>query len=209
MCKLRACHRLMLCRVTWLSRSEVIRYDEARPPIKDHGLPLACEVDVNESTLPSIKTPCIGVCSTGLGDDVCRGCKRFAHEVIHWNSYSEEQKRLVDTRLGVFLAQIVETRLQVTDAGLLRRQLDAQKINYSRHQSPPVWAYQLLRAGASQMGDDLEGYGLRLDAQYRGVPLVELRRQIDHEFFILSDAHYQRYFALAVERLGSVEPECL
>ncbi|MDC1160500.1 DUF1289 domain-containing protein, partial [Luminiphilus sp.] len=25
-----------------------------------------------------IRTPCIGVCSTGVGDVVCRGCKRFA-----------------------------------------------------------------------------------------------------------------------------------
>ncbi|MEC7008614.1 MAG: DUF1289 domain-containing protein, partial [Pseudomonadota bacterium] len=35
--------------------------------------------------LKPIKTPCIGVCSTGIGDSVCRGCKRFSHEVIHWN----------------------------------------------------------------------------------------------------------------------------
>ena len=39
-----------------------------------------------------VKTPCIGVCSTGIGDSVCRGCKRFSHEVIDWNSYSQEQK---------------------------------------------------------------------------------------------------------------------
>jgi predicted Fe-S protein YdhL (DUF1289 family) len=36
-------------------------------------------------------TPCIGVCSTGIGDVVCRGCKRYAQEVIHWNGYSEQQ----------------------------------------------------------------------------------------------------------------------
>ncbi|HMW48455.1 MAG TPA: DUF1289 domain-containing protein, partial [Cellvibrionaceae bacterium] len=23
-----------------------------------------------------VRTPCIGVCSTGIGDVVCRGCKR-------------------------------------------------------------------------------------------------------------------------------------
>ncbi|MCA4075779.1 DUF1289 domain-containing protein, partial [Pseudomonas kurunegalensis] len=32
----------------------------------------------------SIKTPCVGLCSTVYGDTVCRGCKRFHHEVINW-----------------------------------------------------------------------------------------------------------------------------
>ena len=43
------------------------------------------------SNLTPIRTPCIGVCSTGIGDAVCRGCKRFTHEVIDWNGYSTEQ----------------------------------------------------------------------------------------------------------------------
>ncbi|MCF8976542.1 DUF1289 domain-containing protein, partial [Pseudomonas edaphica] len=29
----------------------------------------------------AIKTPCVGLCSTVYGDLVCRGCKRFHHEV--------------------------------------------------------------------------------------------------------------------------------
>ncbi|WP_226704400.1 DUF1289 domain-containing protein [Microbulbifer elongatus] len=45
-----------------------------------------------------VRTPCIGVCSTGIGDNVCRGCKRFAHEVIDWNAYSEEQRRIIAER---------------------------------------------------------------------------------------------------------------
>lgn len=39
----------------------------------------------------TIKTPCIGLCSTVYGDLVCRGCKRFHHEVIQWNGYGEEE----------------------------------------------------------------------------------------------------------------------
>ena len=45
----------------------------------------------------SLKTPCIGVCSTVFGDDVCRGCKRFQHEVIQWNSYSDPEKEYQET----------------------------------------------------------------------------------------------------------------
>ena len=70
-----------------------------------------------------VKTPCIGVCSTGIGDRVCRGCKRFAHEVIHWNSYSDEQKQLIEQRLSDFLSQCTRNKLQVVDVKRLQAQL--------------------------------------------------------------------------------------
>ena len=54
-----------------------------------------------------IKTPCVGLCSTVYGDLVCRGCKRFHHEVIHWNGYSEEEKHAVWLRLEVLLVQVM------------------------------------------------------------------------------------------------------
>ncbi|WP_317135104.1 DUF1289 domain-containing protein [Piscirickettsia litoralis] len=45
-------------------------------------------------------TPCVGLCSTVYGDDVCRGCKRFYHEIIDWNQYdiNQKQKNLVALR---------------------------------------------------------------------------------------------------------------
>ncbi|MCZ6890305.1 MAG: DUF1289 domain-containing protein, partial [Gammaproteobacteria bacterium] len=38
------------------------------------------------------RTPCIGICSTTYGDLVCRGCKRYAHEIVDWNRYTEDQR---------------------------------------------------------------------------------------------------------------------
>ncbi|MEE8056611.1 MAG: DUF1289 domain-containing protein [Pseudomonadales bacterium] len=143
-----------------------------------------------------VKTPCIGVCSTGIGDSVCRGCKRFAHEVIHWNSYNQAQKRIIDQRLEQFLAQIVATRLRIVNRDLLQWHLEAQQISYPTQKSPLIWAYELLRAAASQLGE-LSEYGLELDAQYRDTDLCSLKTAIDNEFFILSEAHYQRYFQVA------------
>jgi predicted Fe-S protein YdhL (DUF1289 family) len=145
-----------------------------------------------------VKTPCIGVCSTGIGDSVCRGCKRFAHEVIDWNGYSEKQKQIIDHRLSIFLAQIVESKLRVLDAKLLQWHLDAQQISYPQHKGPYIWAYELLRAGGNQI-KDISQYGIQLDAQYSTVNLAELRLQIDHEFFVLSSAHYERYFQLEAQ----------
>jgi predicted Fe-S protein YdhL (DUF1289 family) len=142
-----------------------------------------------------VKTPCIGVCSTGIGDRVCRGCKRFVHEVINWNSYSNEEKRLIDQRLGDFLSRCTRNRLQVLDAEMLERQLQAQQIPYNPHQDANCWAYALLKAGAAQIADPAS-YGLEIDAEYRDLPLPELRQIIDQEFYVLSEAYYERYISM-------------
>ena len=142
-----------------------------------------------------VKTPCIGVCSTGIGDRVCRGCKRFAHEVINWNSYSDEEKRLIDQRLGEFLSRCTRNKLRVVDPEMLERQLQAQQIRYPLHQDEYCRAYALLKAGASQI-DDPDLYGLEIDAEYRGLPLLDLRQAIDEEFYILSEAYYERYVGM-------------
>lgn len=38
-------------------------------------------------------TPCIAICSTSQGDDVCKGCGRTFAEVQHWLAMSPAQKR--------------------------------------------------------------------------------------------------------------------
>jgi predicted Fe-S protein YdhL (DUF1289 family) len=139
-----------------------------------------------------VKTPCIGVCSTGIGDSVCRGCKRFSHEVIHWNSYTHEQKQVIDRRLSGFLSQCVSNRLRVTDRELLSWQLQVQQVRHVAHHDEYCWVFSLLKAGAGQIDDPL-AYGFEVDLRYRNVPLTVLREEIDQEFYVLSDAHYERY----------------
>lgn len=141
-----------------------------------------------------VKTPCIGVCSTGIGDAVCRGCKRFAHEVIHWNSYSPWQKQLIDQRLGGFLSQCVRNKMQVVDTALLVRQLAAQQISYNEGQDEYSWLYSLLKAGATQIVAP-EDFGFSVLAGSRNKALTDLRHEIDQEFYLLSQAHYERYIA--------------
>lgn len=141
---------------------------------------------------PTIKTPCVGVCSTGIGDSVCRGCKRFAHEVIDWNSYSQDQKRIVDRRLAQFLAQCVRNRLRIVDEPLLRWQMNTQNLRFNPEHDPHCWVFVLLKAGAAQI-DDPTSYGFDVEAAVRGIPLTQLREEIDREFYELSQAHYERY----------------
>ncbi|HEX4911579.1 MAG TPA: DUF1289 domain-containing protein [Permianibacter sp.] len=56
-------------------------------------------------------SPCIGVCSTVLGDEICRGCGRSFEEVLNWHQFSDEQKRAINRRL----AERVQRADQATD----------------------------------------------------------------------------------------------
>ncbi|AEF22408.1 protein of unknown function DUF1289 [Pseudomonas fulva 12-X] len=141
-----------------------------------------------------IKTPCIGLCSTVFGDTVCRGCKRFHHEVINWNGYSDEEKQSVWTRLEMLLVQVMAAKLEVFDEALLLKQLQQRQIRFLPQQSPYCWAYQLLARGARVI-TQLEAYGIVLLPEFRDWELPDLRDAIDREFFLLSEAHFERYIA--------------
>ena len=142
----------------------------------------------------TIKTPCIGLCSTVYGDLVCRGCKRFDHEIVNWNLYDEQEKRAVWRRLELLLAQVMTAKLEVFDACRLREQLDQRKIRYVPEQSEYCWAYQLIARGA-RLIQQLDAYGMSLLPEFRDWSLPQLRDAIDREFFLLSEAHYERYIA--------------
>ncbi|SDU34032.1 DUF1289 domain-containing protein [Geopseudomonas guangdongensis] len=141
-----------------------------------------------------IKTPCIGLCSTVYGDLVCRGCKRFHHEVVNWNLYDDAEKRAVWQRLESLLVQVVAAKLEVFDPQRLRSQLEQRQIRFVERQSPYCWAYQLIARGA-RMIQQLDAYGIALLPEFRDSPLPLLRDAIDREYFLLSEAHYERYIA--------------
>ena len=68
----------------------------------------------NDRRIPSL-TPCAGRCSTVFGDAVCRGCRRFNHEVIRWNTYTAEQKQTIWQRLDAQLDQILVPMLPLAN----------------------------------------------------------------------------------------------
>ena len=142
--------------------------------------------------LKRVKTPCVGICSTGIGDSVCRGCKRFAHEVIDWNAYSHEQRMIIAQRLENFLTQIVQNMISVIDEKRLLTQIKHQQIQFKPEQNPYCWVFDLLRAGASQI-ENLSMYGLALQPQWANTPLPLIRDNIDKDFYALSCAYYERY----------------
>ncbi len=61
------------------------------------------------------KSPCVGLCSTSLGDLVCRGCLRYAHEITDWNGYAEALKNQVWARITQHTEIIIYQHLRIRD----------------------------------------------------------------------------------------------
>ena len=88
------------------------------------------------------RTPCVGICSTTYGDLVCRGCKRFAHEIVQWNGYDELQQDAVRDRLQRVRDEVLSLLLVCHDEALLQNALsEAGLQDLDRMEAQ----YQLLR----------------------------------------------------------------
>lgn len=143
--------------------------------------------------LTRIKTPCIGVCSTGIGDSVCRGCKRFAHEVIGWNAYSDEERDAIMQRIETLLSQVVQNHIRVVDAAKLQEQIEQQHVRIYPGLNIHCQAFEAIRTFGKQL-KDLEWIGCEALAPYRDLPVSEIKKSMDEAFYLLSSAHYERYF---------------
>ncbi len=140
----------------------------------------------------SVKTPCVGICSTVFGDEVCRGCKRFQHEIIQWNGYDDVAKRSVLNRLELLKVQIMESKIRITDEGLLMTKLLEFKIKFEEDNNSLCWVFDLLRSGSQSIVSPTD-FGFELiDNSVSN--LSELKKVMEEELFKLSEAHYQRYF---------------
>lgn len=50
-------------------------------------------------------SPCIGYCTTVLGDEVCRNCLRTFDEITGWVAMSDEEKKQVNRRIAILKSQ--------------------------------------------------------------------------------------------------------
>lgn len=139
------------------------------------------------------QTPCIGVCSTGIAGSVCRGCKRYAHEVIGWNGYMEEQRRAVYQRLNQLLNQIISDKIAVVDEDKLVRGLASFRVRVNGDERKGCWVFNLLHAGATQIAD-LKPFGCQVLPAWQHLSIQALYQVIDTAFYELSCAHFERYF---------------
>ncbi len=120
-----------------------------------------------------ITTPCIGVCSTIYGDDICRGCHRSFNEVIEWNSLSLAKKNSILDRLKKLQSKHSSKHFFVFDKDLLINklsELNIRSINIQNIQNIKdnydliSLAYQLIRHDTSNITlENLKSFGISLN----------------------------------------------
>lgn len=153
---------------------------------------------------PKVPTPCAGICSTTFGDTVCRGCRRYLHEVIDWNRYTDDQKKLVWQRLDALPAQILPHYFRIEDPALLAKHLSAYRIPHRPASGPWVQLLALLKSTARQ-AKNLETFGVvRLDQ--RPIDLARLRDDINNDLQTLAQACYDKDF-LRAARQGATQTD--
>ena len=138
-------------------------------------------------------TPCIGICSTTFGDDVCKGCKRFSYEITNWGKFSNEERAVVNSRLEQFKVNILEEKFTITDSNLFESKMNEFSINFNSSLEPLTWIFDLLRA-SSNSDLILSDFGIEILPKFSNLSLVDLRDLINEEMLQLSEAHFYKFF---------------
>ena len=138
-------------------------------------------------------TPCIGICSTTFGDDVCKGCKRFSHEITNWGKFSTDERAVINSRLEQFKTTILEEKFTISDSSLFESKMNEFSINFNSSLEPITWIFDLLRA-SSNKDLNLNDFGVEISPAFLDLSLIELRDLINQEMLQLSEAHYYKFF---------------
>ena len=138
-------------------------------------------------------TPCIGICSTTFGDDVCKGCKRFSHEITSWGKFSNDERAFVNRRLEQFKSTLLEEKFTIIDGNLFESKMNEFSINYNGSLESITWIFDLLRASVSK-DLNLDDFGIEIKPEFSNLSLVEIRKLINDEMLQLSEAHYSKFF---------------
>ena len=148
------------------------------------------------------RTPCVGICSTTYGDEVCRGCKRFSFEVINWNGFTPEERESVWKRLEKLKTQIMSSRLQILEPELLDNKIRHYQLKIKDDLNDLSKAFELIKQ-VSESFNDLEEFGIKILNKKQS--LIELKEEIEDELYTLSKAHYEKYFVEPLERNKSIK----
>jgi len=138
------------------------------------------------------RTPCIGVCSTTYGDDICRGCRRFRHEITSWIEYTDSEKSIINRRLEKFKITVLEEKFHVRDSEKFKEALIEAKVRFNQDLQPICWVFDLFRSLDTE-NLNLEEFSLNVREAFIDISLPQLKDDINKEFYELSLAHYQRY----------------
>jgi predicted Fe-S protein YdhL (DUF1289 family) len=131
-------------------------------------------------------TPCAGRCSTVFGDSVCRGCRRFSHEVIDWNRYTAAQQQFIWLRLDQQLDQIILPIVPLQDAAQLTQFLQSRQVRIPASACLGRQIYEALRL-VHRMPDRLSDSGLFVQPDQ----IESLWQEVERRLYALAVASFE------------------
>ena len=153
---------------------------------------------MSEDSSVRTRTPCVGICSTTYGDDVCRGCKRFIHEVINWNSFNPEEKESVWKRLEKLKTLIMQSKISIINETLMEEKIEELQLKINSDLNSLSKAFEIVKL-TSKSFDDLNEFGIEI--VNKNVSLIDLKEEIEKELYDLSMAHFNRYFVEPIRKI--------
>lgn len=136
------------------------------------------------------------MCSTtSVGDSICRGCKRYAFEVIRWNGYLDEEKEAVLRRIEALTVQIMQDKFHIASVEALAQGMAQLKLPFNAALSPYCWINTLMQKAPLER-IVFADFGINVAPMFGHLSAPELANLVDTELLLLCDAHFERYFNL-------------
>ena len=140
-------------------------------------------------------TPCRSICSTTYGDFVCRGCKRFAHEIIEWNQLDDPYKEEIWSRLDTVYRESIRACVNISNTDVFNRHVEENEIPFST--DPESAIYELLQV----VDSPVENLGLLPTELSIGTSSLRLFNEIENEIYRRSLAYYEYYFKRTIDQV--------
>ena len=129
---------------------------------------------------------------------MCRGCKRFSHEIVDWNSYDDAQKETIWERLETFKKQVVGQIVRLKDQDRFQSAIEAQKIKEPEdYQAVYLLLQRLVRHSKTLSFAGLENVSPDFEIMEGEIDSLLTLQQIDKEIVTRSRAFYERSYKVS------------
>ena len=129
---------------------------------------------------------------------MCRGCKRFSHEIVDWNSYDDAQKETIWERLETFKKQVVGQIVRFKDQDRFQLAIEAQKIKEPEdYQAVYLLLQRLVRHSKTLSFAGLENVSPNFEIMEWEIDSLLTLQQIDKEIVTRSRAFYERSYKVS------------
>lgn len=115
-------------------------------------------------------SPCIGKCSTSVGDDVCTGCLRSLSDIANWLMWSElERAQSNIARHQQVVVAMADAGIQVLQPEALIERMQQLRLRRTDGVDPLIWLFEALCSSRVEPDDftDLVAQPTQLAKQWQ------------------------------------------